>query len=275
MNIQDIRQGKNGDCFILASLISLLFTFGNEYMKNIVKHEKDNNYIFTYFSDINLKKKISFRYENSNDIISPKSAEWVKIIEFAYIKLFHKNNENVIKNGGSAYNVLFNLTGIKPKVYINKLFDNQEELYYDLCNNTITNTSWGIESFNYINKLSNWKLSIWIELIWKYLKNISEKIENNIWRLKKPAIIGINGIYNKIEIPGVLNDHCYSINKLLIDNFGNKYIEVCNPHCKTECRKTSFNANSNNFESKISIDRFGVWSFQEVAVFSSDITYIT
>ena len=49
MNIDDIRQGRHGDCFILASLASILYTLGEKYIKNIIYLNESGKLIFSYY----------------------------------------------------------------------------------------------------------------------------------------------------------------------------------------------------------------------------------
>ena len=96
--------------------------------------------------------------------------------------------------------------------------------------------------------------------------------KENKFLLIEPAVIGTNSIYNKIEIPGLSLEHCYSICNLFIDNYGYKYITVCNPHQNVECRQTFFDGKENKFITKISNSRYGIWSMYEIILISSEIT---
>ena len=274
MLLDDIVQGKHGDCFILASLISILHTYGSNFINKIINYQSNNTYNFIYYTDDKLKKIKNFTYDNSSKILSPKSANWVKQIEYIYIKLFHKNILDLINNGGTSFDVFSRLIGIKPKIYMNRLFDNKEELYYDFCNNTIVNNNLEMNSFKYLDIIMKRKITLWIEVLWKYLLNNENILVNTIHNIKTPTTIGINSIFNKITIPGICNDHCYSIIGIKIDDYGNKYIQVCNPQNKVESRTTSYNKIDNLFYSNISIDRFGLWSLYEVSLFSSEIIYV-
>jgi len=274
MLLDDIVQGKHGDCFILASLISILHTYGSNFINKIIKYENNNTYNFIYYTDYKIKKISNFTYDNSSKILSPKSADWVKKIEYIYIKLFHKNILDLINNGGTSFDVFSRLIGIKPKIYMNRLFDNKEELYYDFCNNTIFNSTWEVKHFKYLDIIMKRKITLWMEILWKYLLNNENIQVNTIHIIKTPTTIGINSIFNKITIPGICTDHCYSIIGIKIDDSGNKYIHVCNPQNEVETRTTTYNKIYNLFYSNISIDRFGLWSLYEVSLFSSEIIYV-
>ena len=92
------------------------------------KYEIDNNIVFNYYikkNDIFEKNTLTFLYDEKEFDISPKNKDWVKKIEYAYIKQFYNNDMNKLLNeGGIAFNVLENLTGYKSKIIINRLFDN-------------------------------------------------------------------------------------------------------------------------------------------------------
>ena len=139
MKLEDIRQGKNGDCFILSSIISILSSLGEVFITNIINEKNiiDNNVEFNYYiknNNVFEKKTLTFLYDENEFNISSKNKDWVKKIEYAYIKKFYDNDINkVINEGGIAFNVLENLTGYKSKIIINRLFDNNEQLYYEIC----------------------------------------------------------------------------------------------------------------------------------------------
>ena len=78
MELSDIRQGRNGDCFILSSILSILHTFGTEYITKIVEKEYDNNYIFNYYLKNCKQDILKFIYPDKKINISPKSKDWVK-----------------------------------------------------------------------------------------------------------------------------------------------------------------------------------------------------
>ena len=140
MKLEDIRQGRDGDCFILSSISSILSSLGEVYISNII-NEIDNNIIFNFYTkidDIFEKKKITFLYNENEFNISSKNKDWVKKIEYAYIKQFYNNDINkLLEEGGIAFNVLENLTGYKSKIIINRLFDNKKDLYYEICEERI------------------------------------------------------------------------------------------------------------------------------------------
>ena len=50
----------------------------------------------------------------------------------------------LLNEGGIAFNVLENLTGYKSKIIINRLFDNNEDLYYEICEERIKKDKYGI-----------------------------------------------------------------------------------------------------------------------------------
>ena len=62
MDINDIKQGRHGDCFILASIISILYTLGENQIKNIIKDDTNS---FYYFSFWNKNKKFSIKLDEN------------------------------------------------------------------------------------------------------------------------------------------------------------------------------------------------------------------
>ena len=224
MKLEDIRQGKEGDCFILSSISSILSSLGELYVSNIINEIEtkiDNNIVFNYYikkNDIFEKKRLIFLYNEKEFNISSKNKEWVKKIEYAYIKQFYNNNMNKLLNeGGIAFNVLENLTGYKSKIIINRLFDNNEDLYYEICEERIKKEIWKNDFVKYLDILFKKYPTFLIEKIWNILtKNIqktnSEIIPNNIYKIRCPCVIGINGHFNKITIPGIINEHLYKAN---------------------------------------------------------------
>ena len=280
MKLEDIRQGRDGDCFILSSISSILSSLGEVYVSNII-NEIDNNIIFNYYVKINeifYKKKLTFFYkENEFDISSKK--DWVKKIEYAYIKQFYNNDINkLLEEGGIAFNVLENLTGYKSKIIINRLFDNKEELYYEICEERIKKNIWKNDFVKYLDILFKKYPTLLIQKIWNILTNNIQKndnkiIPNNIYTIKCPCVIGINGHFNKINIPGIINEHLYSVIGISLDEYNNKYLHVFNPHHNVDGRHTIYNKLEDNFISKIDKNRYGKWSLNETILFISDLTY--
>ena len=88
-----------------------------------------------------------------------------------------------------------------------------------------------------------------------------------------PCVIGINGHFSKITIPGIINEHLYSVIGVSIDKYNNKFLHVFNPHYNVDARQTSYNNINNSFVSNIEKSRYGVWSFYEIILFMSDLTY--
>ena len=287
MKLEDIRQGKEGDCFILSSILSILSSLGELYISSIINEkntEIDNNIVFNYYikkNDIFEKNTLTFLYDEKEFDISPKNKNWVKKIEYAYIKQFYNNDINKLLNeGGIAFNVLENLTGYKSKIIINRLFDNKEDLYYELCEERIKKEIWKNDFIKYLDILFKKYPTIIIEKIWNILtkniqknKNYSEIIPNNIYKINCPCVIGINGHFNKITIPGIINEHLYSIIGISIDEYNNKYLHVFNPHHNVDSRQTIYNKLEDSFISKIEKNRKGKWSLNETILFMSDITY--
>ena len=58
MKLTDIRQGKDGDCFILSSIVSILVCYKEMYINKIIQTNKDI-VTFTYYVKENniLQKK--------------------------------------------------------------------------------------------------------------------------------------------------------------------------------------------------------------------------
>ena len=281
MKLEDIRQGKEGDCFILSSISSILSSLGEVYISNII-NEIDNNIIFNFYTkidDIFEKKKITFLYNENEFNISSKNKDWVKKIEYAYIKQFYNNDINkLLEEGGIAFNVLENLTGYKSKIIINRLFDNKKELYYEICEERIKKNIWKNDFVKYLDILFKKYPTLLIQKIWNILtnniqKNNTEIIPNNIYKMNYPCVIGINGHFNKITIPGIINEHLYSVIGISIDEYNNKYLHVFNPHHNVDGRETIYKNLENNFVSKISKNRYGKWSLNEIILFMSDLTY--
>ena len=282
MKLEDIRQGKEGDCFILSSIISILSSLGELYISNIIDEIDDNNIDFNYYiknNDIFEKKTLTFFYNEKEFNISSKNKDWVKKIEYGYIKQFYNNDVKILLNqGGIAYNVLENLTGYKSKIIINRLFDSNEELYYEICEERIKNEIWNGDFIKCLDILFKKKPTLLILQIWNILskniqKNDSEIIPNNIYKINCPCVIGINGHFNKIIIPGIINEHLYSVIGISIDEFNNKYLHVFNPHHNVDARNTKYIKSDNNFISKIDKNRYGKWCMNEIILFMSDITY--
>ena len=202
-----------------------------------------------------------------------------KKIEYAYIKQFYNNDMNKLLNeGGIAFNVLENLTGYKSKIIINRLFDNNEDLYYEICEERIKKEIWNNDFIKYLDILFKKYPTIIIEKIWNILTNNIQKndntiIPNNIYKINCPCVIGINGHFNKITIPGVINEHLYSVIGISIDKYNNKYLHVFNPHHNVEGRQTIYKKSEDNFISKIDKNRYGKWSLNETILFMSDLTY--
>ena len=281
MKLEDIRQGRDGDCFILSSISSILSSLGEVYISNIIK-EIDNNIIFNYYVKINeifYKKKLTFFYKENEFDISSKNKDWVKKIEYAYIKQFYNNDINkLLEEGGIAFNVLENLTGYKSKIIINRLFDNKEELYYEICEERIKKNIWKNDFVKYLDILFKKYPTLLIQKIWNILTNNIQKndnkiIPNNIYTIKCPCVIGINGHFNKINIPGIINEHLYSVIGISLDEYNNKYLHVFNPHHNVDGRHTIYNKLEDNFISKIDKNRYGKWSLNETILFISDLTY--
>lgn len=281
MKLEDIRQGRDGDCFILSSISSILSSLGEVYISNII-NEIDNNIIFNYYVKINeifYKKKLTFFYKENEFNISSKNKDWVKKIEYAYIKQFYNNDMNkLLEEGGIAFNVLENLTGYKSKIIINRLFDNKEELYYEICEERIKKNIWKNDFVKYLDILFKKYPTLLIQKIWNILTNNIQKndnkiIPNNIYTIKCPCVIGINGHFNKINIPGIINEHLYSVIGISLDEYNNKYLHVFNPHHNVDGRHTIYNKLEDNFISKIDKNRYGKWSLNETILFISDLTY--
>ena len=281
MKLEDIRQGRDGDCFILSSISSILSSLGEVYISNIIK-EIDNNIIFNYYVKINeifYKKKLTFFYKENEFDISSKNKDWVKKIEYAYIKQFYNNDINkLLEKGGIAFNVLENLTGYKSKIIINRLFDNKEELYYEICEERIKKNIWKNDFVKYLDILFKKYPTLLIQKIWNILTNNIQKnnntiIPNNIYTIKCPCVIGINGHFNNINIPGIINEHLYSVIGISIDEFNNKYLHVFNPHHNVDSRHTEYKKLDNSFISKINKNRYGKWCMNEIIIFMSDLTY--
>ncbi|MAO33170.1 MAG: hypothetical protein CMD03_00230 [Flavobacteriales bacterium] len=292
MNIEDIRQGKEGDCFILSSILSILSSLGELYVSNII-NEKNNEITFNYYiknNDIFEKNALLFLYNEKEFNISSKNKDWVKKIEYGYIKQFYNNDiSKLLNEGGIAFNVLENLTGYKSKIVINRLFDNKTQLYYEVCKETIINSEWKNDFIKYLDILFKKYPTLLIQKIWRILTNNIEKnnieknnieknnnvqiIPNNIYKINCPCVIGINGHLNNIDIPGIISEHLYSVVGISIDEYNNKYLHVVNPHYNVDARQTLYDNMNNNFTSNIVKSRYGIWSFNEIILFMSDITY--
>tara|TARA_B100001564_G_scaffold358294_1_gene376575 strand:- start:4171 stop:5028 length:858 start_codon:yes stop_codon:yes gene_type:complete len=282
MNIEDIRQGKEGDCFILSSILSILSSLGELYVSNII-NEKNNEITFNYYiknNDIFEKNTLLFLYNEKEFNISSKNKDWVKKIEYGYIKQFYNNDiSKLLNEGGIAFNVLENLTGYKSKIVINRLFDNKTQLYYEVCKETIINSEWKNDFIKYLDILFKKYPTLLIQKIWRILTNNIENnnnveiIPNNIYKINCPCVIGINGHLNNIDIPGIISEHLYSVVGISIDEYNNKYLHVINPHYNVDARQTLYDNMNNNFTSNIVKSRYGIWSFNEIIMFMSDITY--
>ena len=276
MKLLDIRQGKNGDCFILSSIGSLFVSLNECFINKIIKTEDKYIEFNYYIKNKNNFEKHKVKYEYIEDLykISPKSKNWVKKIEYAYIKTFYNNNiNNLLNNGGLAYNVLENLTGYKSKIIINRLFDNKETLYYEICEERLNHKKWKNDFIKYLDILSNKYIRIIQNKIWNKLSNTNNISVNIVNKIKIPCVIGIQGHYEKKNINGIIYGHLYSVIGISIDNYNNKFIHVFNPHHNVEARKTYYDNINNTFISDISIDNYGIWSLDEIIIFISDITY--
>ena len=276
MELLDIRQGKDGDCFILSSIGSVLVSFNEFFINKIIK--TDGKYIeFNYYirnNDDFEKYKVKYEYIEDLYKISKKNKNWVKKIEYAYIKTFYNNNiNNLLNNGGVAYNVLENLTGYKSKIIINRLFDNKEDLYYEICEERLNHKKWQNDFIKHLDILSNKYISVIQNKIWNKLSNKNNIVVNTLNKIKIPSVIGIQGHYEKKNINGIIYGHLYSVIGLSIDDYNNKFIHVFNPHHNVEARKTYYDNINNTFISDISIDNYGIWALDEIIVFVSDITY--
>ena len=103
--------------------------------------------------------------------------------------------------------------------------------------------------------------------------NDNRIIPSNIYTIKCPCVIGFNGHFNKINIPGIINEHLYSVIGISLDEYNNKYLHVFNPHHNVDGRHTIYNKLEDNFISKIDKNRYGKWSLNEIILFISDLTY--
>lgn len=276
MELLDIRQGRDGDCFILSSIGSVLVSFNEFFINKIIK--TDGKYIeFNYYirnNDDFEKYKVKYEYIEDLYKISKKNKNWVKKIEYAYIKTFYNNNiNNLLNNGGVAYNVLENLTGYKSKIIINRLFDNKEDLYYEICEERLNHKKWKNDFIKHLDILSNKYISVIQNKIWNKLSNKNNIVVNTLNKIKIPSVIGIQGHYEKKNINGIIYGHLYSVIGLSIDDYNNKFIHVFNPHHNVEARKTYYDNINNTFISDISIDNYGIWALDEIIIFVSDITY--
>lgn len=272
MYISDIKQGKNGDCFILSSIISILHTLGPAKINQIINLH-DNYYFFNFYKSNHLpqRKKLSF----SNILnISKKNEQWVQLIESAYINVFYNNNlKLLLQNGGIAQQVLFHLTGMNTKIIINRLFDEKEELYYEICNETICKEIWSSDFMTYLDKIFTYQPSKFKKKIWNIITN-NRIIQKNIYySLDLPCLLGINGHYENIEIPGIVTSHIYAILGFEIDNDENQFIYIYNSHHNTPGRITKFDNVSKCFHSTVHKSRQSILSLQEVAIYGSDFTY--
>ena len=279
MNLIDIRQGKDGDCFILSSIASILCSLGTPFINTILK-TIDNNIEFHYYikeNDIFKKHKTEYIYIEDLYKISKKCKNWVKKIEFAYIKTFYNNDiNNLLNNGGLAYNVLEHLTGYKSKIIINRLFDKKAELYYEICKERLNHKTWKNDFIQQLDTISNKYITITQNKIWNKLNNQNNQNNisiNTLYKTNIPCVIGIQGHYDKITIDGIIYGHLYSVIGISIDNYNNKFIHVFNPHHNVESRKTHYDNNTNTYVSNISIDNYGIWAFDEIIIFMSDFTY--
>jgi hypothetical protein len=275
MKLTDIRQGKDGDCFILSSIVSILVCYKEMYINKIIQTNKDI-VTFTYYvkeNNILQKKELVYKYSDNLYKISKKNKDWVKKIEFGYIKVFYNNINTLINNGGLAYNVLEHLTGNKSKIIINRLFDNKEELYYEICEERLNNNIWSNDFIKHLDTISNKYISILQYKIWNILN--TNKSTKNVINIEIPGVIGIQGTYNKINIEGIIYGHLYSIIGISIDNYNNKFIHVFNPHHNVKSRKTYYDNINNTFVSNINIDNYGIWALDEIVIFMSDFTYST
>jgi len=263
MNINDIIQGRHGDCFILASIISILHTVGIEIINKIIIDDLKPFYYFSFWKN---KKKYSIKL-NETDIktISPKCKQWVKKIEYGYIYVFYSNNtKKIIDDGGLAQTVIADLIGIKPKLYINRLFDKIESTV-GLSDEIGEYLEW---NNNFITKdIKKWLNMIWFSLV--SITDFQEDKKNKIFTLKYPCVLGV---YSKKNIQGVINEHAYSILGIMIDKFSNKFVQVFNPQRGVDCRKTSYSSGKKKFISNIEKGRYGIWSLDECSLYVSDFT---
>ena len=273
MELIDIRQGRNGDCFILSPIIAILHSLTSNYIKNIITEVEDTtNFSFSFWLN---KKKYSIKLDSNNigKSLSPKSQLWVKQIEHGYIHVFYQNNINhILEKGGMSHQVLQRLTGLDVKVYLNKLLDHyNEEQYSELCN-IINQSSWDITSI-LNNSIIQWTNTIWSRLITKIeLDDENHLLPNHIYNLVSPGVVGINGSYRNKQVLGIVSEHSYAIIGISIDDYDNKYLHTFNPQHKVESRITNYNPNTQEFNTNCSIDRNGKWSFNELLIFVSDFS---
>ena len=273
MELNDIRQGRNGDCFILSSIIAILHSFTSNYIKNIITNvEGTTIYSFSFWLN---NKKYSIKLDSTNigKSLSPKSQLWVKQIEYGYIYAFYQNNiNNILEKGGMSHQVLQRLTGLDVKVYLNKLLDHYNEPQYtELCN-IINQSSWDITSI-LNNTIIQWTNSIWSRLITKIeLNDENHLVPNYIYHLVSPGVVGINGSYRNKQVLGIVSEHSYAIIGISIDDYDNKYLHTFNPQHKVESRITNYNPDTQQFNTIYSIDRNGKWAFNELFIFVSDFS---
>ena len=163
MQLLDIRQGRNGDCFILSSIISILHSLSSDYIKYIIKEINSSIYSFSFW---NKNKKYSIQL-NSNHIgqsLSPKSKLWVKRIEYGYIYVYYQNDiTNILEKGGMSHQVLNRLTGLNIKVHLNKVLDNYNEEQYSVLCDIINHINWNTST------IINDTITKWIDSIYLFI----------------------------------------------------------------------------------------------------------
>ena len=49
MKLEDVRQGKEGDCFILSCVSAILSSLGELYISTIINEKETDNIEFNYY----------------------------------------------------------------------------------------------------------------------------------------------------------------------------------------------------------------------------------
>lgn len=181
--IADVHQNSFGDCFLLASALSVLHRSGPDFIKEMMRQDEDGKcttvrlYNPRTLVPVYIKVKNSFYYENGLNLIHHK-APWVHMLEKAYVALAHKKNEtgDEIISTYPSFQEIYGEGG-DPALAMSVLTGRQS---YERCINNENDYPWAVDNLNlsisfYLSTMTLFdKLSSdEIDALDQYLGNIS------------------------------------------------------------------------------------------------------
>lgn len=209
--LEDLKQTMIGDCYLIASLISIINTEqGRIFIKNLIKDNEDGTVTVTFYGE---GKKIRVD-KTIPTIISEKNALWVQMIEKAYAA---SNRLGHINDKGSYDSIVAG----KEDYFISRISEKDLKEHRTLSPEAITIESvkqaLGIKIFR--SKLTQTESYNLTQLyIWKLVNNSLESNRNIFFYLSKP------------KKEGIMDHHSYTI--IGCEKRGSHYFfKVVNPLC--------------------------------------------